>query len=99
MKILLATLVLLAGCNTLPGDPANMTAEQIKANAKDRNSTAACVSGKTAAGNVTTIYINADQGVRLGSTVNIKADCETTITTSYTAADVARAASAAASAP
>lgn len=99
MKFILNTLLFVAlalgGCASLPGDPSKMTPEQLKANAKDRNSTAACSNGKTAAGNVTLIYVNADQGTRLGSTVNIKADCETTITTLYTAADIAAAVKAA----
>ena len=76
--------VCLSGCATvLPGDPAQMTPDQLKAAAKDRNSSVACSNGKTAAGNVTLIYVNADQGLRMGSTVTVKADCETIITTVY----------------
>jgi hypothetical protein len=80
MFVTLACL-LCAACATLPGDPANMTPAQLKANAKDKNAAVACSSGKTAAGNVTLVYVNMDQAVRLGSQATVEADCKTTITT------------------
>ena len=81
MKHIIALLVatLLSACASLPGDPANMTPEQLKANAKDKNSSVACSNGKTAAGNVTLVYVNVDQAVPLGSSVVVEADCKVTV--------------------
>lgn len=72
-------LLLLTACANLPGDPAKMSPEQLKANAKDKNSSVACSNGKTAAGNVTLVYVNVDQAVPLGSTVTVEADCKTVV--------------------
>ena len=76
---LLALLLLTACAGTLPADPAKMSPEQLKANAKDKNSSVACSNGKTAAGNVTMVYVNVDQAVPLGSSVTVEADCKTTV--------------------
>ena len=72
-------LVLLPGCAYLPADPSKMTSDQLKAAARDKNSSAACTNAKTAAGNVTMIYVNVDQAVPLGSQVTVEADCKVTI--------------------
>lgn len=74
-----AALVLLSGCASLPADPSRMTPDQLKAAARDKNSSAACTNAKTAAGNVTMIYVNVDQAVPLGSQVTVEADCKVTI--------------------
>lgn len=83
MRCLLILLpALMSACaGTLPADPAKMNPDQLKAAAKDKNAAVACSSGKTAAGNVTLVYVNLDQAVRLGSTATVEADCKTTITT------------------
>lgn len=91
MKRLLTALIfaamVLPGCGgTLPADPSRMTPEQLKAAARDKNAAVACSSGKTAAGNVTMVYVNLDQAVRLGSTATVEADCKTTIITTTSAA-------------
>lgn len=88
----LLLLALLTGCAGVPGDPAKMSAEQLKAAARDKNASVACWNGKTAAGNVTTIYVNTDQAPKLGSQVTVESDCRTIVTT--TAEPAARAASA-----
>jgi starvation-inducible outer membrane lipoprotein len=80
-KTLAALAALLAGCVSLPADPSKMSAEQLKATAKDRNASVACSNGKTAAGNVTMVYVNTDQAVRLGSQVTVEPDCRTIVTT------------------
>ena len=77
----IAIAALLTGCASLAGDPAKMSADQLKASAKDKNAAVACWNGKTAAGNVTTVYVNADQAPKIGSKVTIEADCKTTVTT------------------
>jgi tRNA A37 threonylcarbamoyladenosine synthetase subunit TsaC/SUA5/YrdC len=92
IAILLAVLFL-AACANLAGDPSKMSADQLKASAKDKNASVACWNGKTAAGNVTTVYVNSDQAPKLGSVVTIEADCKTTVTTT-SAAEPAKAASA-----
>lgn len=88
MKLLaLLPCALLAACaGALPADPAKMSPEQLKASARDKNAAVACSSGKTAAGNVTLVYVNMDQAVRLGSMATVEADCKTTITTTSTPA-------------
>lgn len=81
-KALLFVLILaVAGCAGLAADPSKMSPEQLKANAKDKNASVACWNGKTAAGNVTMTYVNADQAMRLGSQVIVKTDCETVVNT------------------
>ena len=83
--------IALSGCAYLPADPSKMSAEQLKAAARDKNSSVACSNGKTAAGNVTLVYVNVDQAVPLGSSVTVEADCKTTVQ----ASSIPRAASAA----
>ena len=90
--ILMPLLFLMVACaGVLPADPANMSPDQLKAAAKDKNAAVACSNGKTAAGNVTMVYVNLDQAVRLGSTATVEADCKTTITTTSQPAPAASA--------
>lgn len=90
--ILLPVIFWFVGCaGTLPADPAKMSPDQLKAAAKDKNAAVACSNGKTAAGNVTLVYVNLDQAVRLGSTATVEADCKTTITTTSQPAPAASA--------
>ena len=63
-----------------------MTPEQLKANAKDKNASVACFSGKTVTGNVVTTYVNADQAANLASKVTLNADCSVVIETASKAA-------------
>jgi len=91
-SILALSILALAGCTNLAGDPSKMSAEQLKAAAKDKNASVACTNGKTAAGNVTMVYVNTDQAVKLGSQVVVESDCRTTVTT--TAEPTSKAASA-----
>lgn len=84
IALLFAAFVLAAcccGCAFVPADPSKMTAEQLKANAKDKNASVSCSNGKTMSGNVTVVYVNTDQAPKLGSVVTVKSDCETTVTT------------------
>lgn len=81
--LLLAPLTLI-GCAAVPGDPSKMSAEQLKAAAKDKNASVACWNGKTAAGNVTVTYVNTDQAPRLGSQVTVESDCRILVTTTTT---------------
>lgn len=89
--LILPVLLLAACAGTLPADPAKMTPDQLKAAARDKNAAVACSNGKTAAGNVTLVYVNLDQAVRLGSTATVEADCKTTITTTSQPAPAASA--------
>lgn len=79
--LLSITLALSACAGVLPADPARMSPEQLKASAKDKNAAVACSNGKTAAGNVTLVYVNLDQATRLGSTATVESDCRVTVTT------------------
>ena len=85
MKTLLILLAL-TGCTTLAGDPSKMTPEQLKAAAKDKNASVACFSGKTVTGNVTTVYLNADQAANLASKITLGTDCSVVIETASKAA-------------
>lgn len=84
-------LLILAGCANLAGDPAKMSPEQLKASAKDKNAAVSCWNGKTAAGNVTMTFVQADQAIRLGSQITVDADCRTIVTTTSEPAKAASA--------
>lgn len=81
MRIFLAVsaLSVLAACQTLPMDMAKMSPEQIKEAVRDKSILAGCTSGKTAAGNLTTVHVSADQVKQLSGTVTIDTDCRTVI--------------------
>jgi hypothetical protein len=63
-------------------DMSKMSADQIREAVKDKSVLAACASGKTAAGNLTTVSVSADQVKQLSGSVTIDTDCKTVITNS-----------------
>jgi hypothetical protein len=82
----LALVLLLAGCTTLPADPAKMSAEQLKEWVRDKNATMSCASAKNAAGNLTMVSASLDKGAVQSGSITVTADCVTTITSSAKAA-------------
>lgn len=93
LRSMIVTLaVTMLGCaNVLPADPTKMSPEQLKAAAKDKNAAVACSNGKTAAGNVTLVYVNLDQAMRLGSSAVVEPDCRVTLSTTSQPASAASA--------
>jgi starvation-inducible outer membrane lipoprotein len=77
-----ATAMILAGCTTLPADPAKMTPEQLREYAKDRNASVTCVQARNATGTVAMISVSLDKAVLTSGSVVVKpsSDCEATIT-------------------
>lgn len=72
----------LAACTSIPGDPSKMDAAQLKEWAKDNKGVAGCMNGKTAAGNVTAVYVSMDQTKNIDGTMTIEPDCRVTISNS-----------------
>jgi starvation-inducible outer membrane lipoprotein len=81
MRILIIA-ALLAGCTTLPADPAKMSPEQLREWAKDRNASVTCVQARNATGTVAMISVSLDKSVISSGSVTVKpsSDCEATIT-------------------
>jgi starvation-inducible outer membrane lipoprotein len=79
---LLALVLLLAGCTTLPADPSNMTPEQLKEWVRDKSASISCVIARNATGTVAMATANIDKtSIRAGTlTVEPGNDCKTTIT-------------------
>ena len=79
MRLVGALLLLaLSGCATLPGDPAMMTAEQLREVVKDKTATVGCATVQTPyKGN--TVFVNLDKGVLQVGEVTISSDCTITI--------------------
>lgn len=72
-----ASVLLLAGCATIPMDPSRMTAEQIKAAVADKSYSMGCAHVETPY-KIGTIFMNLDKAVLpsgQGGKVKINADC------------------------
>lgn len=69
----------LAGCATLPGNPADMTAEQLREMIRDKSASVGCATvGTPYRGNV--VYLNLDKGVlNFGGTISVDSECKVTI--------------------
>ena len=81
LVICLVSLCLLAGCTTLPADPANMSPEQLKEWVKDRSASVSCVVARNMSGTVAMSTTNLDKASIVGGSVTVKPgnDCETVI--------------------
>ena len=75
-------LVALAGCTTMPADPASMSPEQLREWSKDKSASVSCVVGRNATGTVTMMAVNLDKSSIVSGSVTVKpgSDCETAIT-------------------
>ena len=72
----------LAGCATaIPGDPAQLSADQLAALARDKSATIGCSTAQTLTGSISTVYLNIDAASQLGGSVEIGADCSVRVTT------------------
>lgn len=81
LLLMLTSTLALCACTTIPGNPADMTPEQLKAVAIDKNLTGSCVIARNLSGTVAMVWVNLDKSsIKSGSmTVEPGADCKTTI--------------------
>jgi hypothetical protein len=68
----------LTGCatSTLPGDPAGMSAEQLRELAKDRSASISCLSTQSLAVDIVALYITLDRSVITSGGVEISDGCQ-----------------------
>lgn len=79
--VVLTLALSVAGCATIPGDPAKMTAEQIREAVKDKNASFACGRTETPY-KISMVYGVLDRMVVRNGTFTIGPDCSITITNS-----------------
>lgn len=80
MRMLLLVAVLaLAGCNSLPADPAAMSPEQLKEWAKDKNANISCGIVNSPWGRGVGTYVVLDKGTVFNGTVTVDNECKVTI--------------------
>jgi hypothetical protein len=79
MRYLLLVVLLLAGCAGLQSNP-NLSADQLKAMASDKNATVLCSKVVGAFGTVKTVYVVLDQRVISDGTVTTDDECKVGIT-------------------
>ncbi len=72
-------LLLLAGCQNMPGQ-SQMTAEQLKAVAADKNFSAVCSNVQGAWGTGKFVYANVDKSVVINGTISVDSNCVITMT-------------------
>ena len=79
----LLLLIVLAGCTTLPADPAAMSPEQLREWVKDKSASVSCVQARNATGTVAMVAVNMDKSTFVSGSVTVEpaADCKATITT------------------
>jgi len=80
MLITIAIFALVGGCMSLPYNPADMSAEQLTAAAKDKNASVVCAIGNSPYGRAVIVTVNLDQKVIVQGTVTVDDTCKTTIT-------------------
>lgn len=85
MRTMIIATLLLAGCATVPGAQ-NMSADQLKALALDKNTAAICATATGTGGSGHFVYVNADLANKVGSTVTVTPDCAVSTTSSPTPA-------------
>ena len=78
MRAIFACIVL-SGCAGF-GTP-NLSPEQLKAAASDKNASVVCAVGTGPWGKVVSTYVNVDKSAVANGTVTVDAECKTTITT------------------
>ena len=79
LALVIAAALIFGGCaTTLPMNPADMTADQIKEAVKDKSASVGCVTIQTPyKGN--SVFLNLDKGVLAVGEITISADCIVTI--------------------
>lgn len=81
MKTLwLIAVLALAGCANLPADPAQMSPEQLKEWAKDKNANIACGVVNSPYGRGVGTYVVLDKAVIFNGTITVDSECKVTIT-------------------
>jgi hypothetical protein len=80
---LLSACLAAAGCAapSLPGDPAGMSAEQLRELAKDRSASISCISTQSLAVDIVALYITLDRSVISAGGVEIADGCQVRLQT------------------
>ena len=79
LLLLLSLSLLVVGCATMPGDPAKMTAEQIREAVKDKNASIGCGATETPY-KINVVLVVLDRLVVRNGTLTVGRDCTITIT-------------------
>jgi len=77
--LMMLLLVFLAGCSTLVPVP-EMSADQLKAAASDKNFSAVCSQASGLWGSAKVVYVNVDRSVVVNGTAMVGPDCIVTMT-------------------
>lgn len=80
MKAALLLAFVLSGCATLAGDPAKMTAEQLKEWVKDKNANLSCGVFNSPYGRGVMTYVVLDKAVVVNGSVTVDNECKVTVT-------------------
>jgi hypothetical protein len=79
MRTFLLVVALLSGCAAhVPGDPSQMSPEQLGALARDKSAVISCITVSTMVADTTAVYAQVDL-IRRGQSVSIGSDCSVTI--------------------
>ena len=76
---LVALLALVAGCATLPANPSEMTAEQLKEWVRDKNANIGCGVINSPYGRGVMVYVVLDKGIIINGMVTVDSECKVTI--------------------
>lgn len=76
---LLAASQILGGCATLPANPVDMSADQLRELVKDKNANIGCATVETPY-KANLVYLVLDKGIVLSGSLVVKSNCEITIT-------------------
>lgn len=79
LLLVLTCLLLLTACANLPADPAQMSPEQLKEWAKDKNANIACGVVNSPYGRGVGTYVVLDKAVIFNGTIAVDSECKVTI--------------------
>lgn len=72
--------VLLGGCMTIPANPADMSAEQLREWIKDKNANVTCVIANTPYGKGSVVMMTVDRSLIVNGSMTIDDACKITMT-------------------
>jgi starvation-inducible outer membrane lipoprotein len=79
IELLIITAFMLAGCLTMPADPAKMTPEQLTAFAKDKNANIACTTVNSPYGRGISAYVVLDKSVVPNGSITVDDQCKVNV--------------------
>lgn len=79
MGRLLIAALLFAGCASLPANPTEMTADQLREWVKDKNANIACAVINSPYGRGVGVYVVLDRGIVVNGTVTVDSECKVVI--------------------